>query len=105
MEARNRNNAGLVRVLIARVPAEGIESFREYESGVLPLLAAHGGSLQRRLRSADARTEVHLVWFPSDEAFLAYRSDPRRATFQPLLTASNASLELLELEDVFPAVS
>lgn len=44
-------------VLVARLPAEGVTSFRRYESAVLPLLAKHDGSLERRLRS-DVRRGV-----------------------------------------------
>jgi len=67
---------------------------------VLPLLAAHGGRLARRLRSADRLVEVHLVEFRSPEAFAAYRDDPSRAAQARLLEASGAATELLELYDV-----
>ena len=67
------------------------------EAQVLPLLADHGGVLQRRLRSEDGGTEVHLVWFPSSAEFEAYRNDPRRTTLAPLMVASGAGLELLAM--------
>ncbi len=49
-------------------PAEQLEAFAAYDARVLPLLAEHGGTLERRLQSADAQVELHLVSFPSDEA-------------------------------------
>jgi hypothetical protein len=55
----------MVYVLVIRLPADGVESFQRYESAVLPLLSDHRGQLDRRLRSADEQTEVHLVSFPS----------------------------------------
>ncbi|MEP7125015.1 MAG: hypothetical protein ABJE95_29060 [Byssovorax sp.] len=96
-------SAGRVYVLVARLSAEGVELFNRYEDAALPRLAAHGGALQRRLRSADARTEVHLVWFPDEASFEAYRADPERAAAQPWLVESGAACELLQLEDVVPS--
>ena len=86
--------------MLARVPIEGLEPFAAYEAHVLSLLAAHGGTLERRLRSADAQTELHLVSFPSGEAFVAYRDDARRREHRHLLETSGAGIELLELYDV-----
>ena len=89
-------------MLIARLPAEGVAAFEEYERRVLPLLSAHGGRLVRRLRSTDRLAEVHLVEFPSPEGFTAYRDDRRRSAHAELLRASGAELELLELYDAAP---
>lgn len=88
--------------VVARVPAEGLEAFAAYEARVLPLLAEHGGTLERRLQSADAQVELHLVSFPSDDAFAAYRDDERRREQRHLLEGSGAVIELLELYDVEP---
>lgn len=49
---------GVRYVLIADVPADGVDAFREYENAVLPLLGEHGSRLERRLRSADGHREV-----------------------------------------------
>ena len=87
-------------VLVARVPAAGVERFRRYEAAVLPLLADHGAVLERRLRSASGEVEVHVIAFPSHDALAAYRADPRRARHAPDLEASGATTELLELADV-----
>ncbi len=87
-------------VMTAHLPARGIEAFRRYEDAVLPLLAEHGGRLERRLRSPDGRTEVHIVEFPSPESFESYRDDGRRQELLPVLDQSGASIELLELYDV-----
>ncbi|HEY1932877.1 MAG TPA: hypothetical protein VGG99_12760 [Acetobacteraceae bacterium] len=93
-------DAGLTLLLIARIPPNGVAAFQEYEARVLPILAAHGGVLQRRLRSADQQIEVHVVWFPSAAQFDAYRNDPRRTEHAALLERSGASSELLRLDDV-----
>jgi hypothetical protein len=90
----------LTYVIVARIPAEGIEMFQRYESAVLPILPEHGAVLERRLRSADGGTEVHVTRFPSAAAFTAYRDDPRRLAQQELLRASGAEVELHELDDI-----
>jgi hypothetical protein len=90
----------VVYVLVIHLPVDGVESFQRYEAAVLPLLSDHHGRLDRRLRSADERTEVHLVSFPSPEHFESYRNDPRRAAQSHLLDDSHARIELYDLTDV-----
>lgn len=86
-------------VLVVHLPADGVESFQRYETAVLPLLSDHQGTLERRLRSPDERTEVHLVTFPSRDHFETYRDDPRRAGHSSLLGESRARIELYEMSD------
>ena len=86
--------------LIARIPAGGLADFLAYEDAVLPLLARHGGVLERRLRADDGLTEVHVVSFSSHAGFDAYRADPERAAQQHLLERSGAAMELIEVSDV-----
>ncbi len=92
-------------VLIARIPPGRLELFMEYERHVLPLLEEHEGMLELRVRTHDECVEVHVVSFPSSEAFAAYRSDPRRARHQRLLSESRANTELLGVFDVLTRVS
>ena len=87
-------------VLIARIPAEGIEDFRAYEDAVLPLLSEFKGRLERRLRNPDGTVEVHVVSFASDADFQNYRNDPRRVAHVRLLEKSSATLELLPMANV-----
>jgi hypothetical protein len=68
---------------------------------VLPLLAEHGGSLQRRLRSEDGTIELHILSFASQTQLDAYRRDPRRVAAAPVLEASGAATEVLALRDIF----
>jgi hypothetical protein len=90
-------------VLLARIPAAGVGAFQRYEAAVLPLLADHGGRLERRLRSAAGDVEVHVIAFASEDGLAAYRADPRRAAHARLLEASGAQIELLEMRDVATA--
>lgn len=96
------SQAGLTLTLIARIPAEGVQAFRAYEAAVLPLLADHGGVLQRRLAQADGMVEIHLVWFPSPDHFTSFRADPRRAASAPMLERSKATVELFVVSDIQP---
>jgi hypothetical protein len=87
-------------VLIARIPAEGVEDFRAYENAVLPLLAGFNGRLERRLRNPDGTIEMHIVSFASDADFQNYRNDPRRTAQARLLEKSSATLELIPMASV-----
>lgn len=87
-------------VLVAELGTAAAEPFDAYERQVLPLLGRHGGRLERRLRTADGRTEVHLLSFPSRTGFDAYRADPAREALRPLLAGLDLSQRVLEVHDV-----
>jgi len=87
-------------VLIAKIPAEGIEDFRAYEEAVLPLLPEFNGCLERRLRNPDGTMEMHIVSFASDADLQNYRNDPRRMAQAWRLERSSAKLELLPMTNV-----
>jgi hypothetical protein len=87
-------------VWVAHVEADGVALLERYEDGALPLLAEHGGVLERRLRSDDGRTEIHVVTFPSAASLTRYRSDPRRDALRDLLHRSGARVELHHVRDV-----
>jgi hypothetical protein len=95
-------NTGTTLCAIFRIPLAGLDAFQAYEAAVLPLLEEHGGSLQRRLRSAGGLTEIHLIWFPSPEHVAAYRADPRRSAHAHQFEASGAVAEVLTVADVEP---
>ncbi len=65
------------------------KTFVDYESKVLPLLDPHGGRLEKRLRISDQAEaekpfEVHLIQFPSEDAFQAFQEDPIRKQWTSL---------------------
>jgi hypothetical protein len=90
----------LIFTLIARVRPGGVADFQAYESEVIPVLATHGGRLERRLRTPTGLIEVHVVSFPSQAAFDGYREDARCTAARGLLERSAAEMELLPVEDV-----
>jgi uncharacterized protein (DUF1330 family) len=90
-------------VLIAEVDVAAIAAFDHYESAVLPLLAKHGGVLERRLRHVrddGGWLEVHVVSFPSREALDAYRGDPERSRAQELIAGAHFKTTLVDVNDV-----
>jgi hypothetical protein len=89
-----------VYVMTASIPEAGIAKFNEYESRVLPLLEEYGAQLERRLRSQDGQHEVHVIWFPSSQAFDQYRNDPRRGQYAQLLAESGAITTVMLMHDV-----
>ena len=91
--------------LIARVPPDRVAEFQAYEHAVLPLLAEHGGQLDRRVRSLDGTLEIHLLVFDSPQGLARFRSDPRRAAAQPLLQAAAPELELIDVVHVSDSAS
>ena len=90
----------VTRVLIARIPPEGIADFRAYEDAVLPLLPEFNGRLERRLRNRDGTVEMHIVSFASEADFQNYRNDPRRTAQASLLKKSSAMLERFSMTNV-----
>jgi hypothetical protein len=83
-----------------QVPPEGIAAFQAYEAAVLPLLTGHGGVLRERLRTADGRTEIHVIRFLSAAGLEAYRGDARRADHAELFKASGAEVVIWQVTDV-----
>lgn len=94
------NRPRLTFVMVADVSPEAVPSFRDYEGKVLPLLPRHGGRLERRLRSEDGLSEVHLVSFESRDGYESYLTDPERQGHRPLIEGRGVEQRLLEVTDV-----
>ncbi len=89
--------------LIARVSNHGVADFRHTRTPSFPcspLLAEHGGHLDRRVRSRDGTLEVHLLLFESDKSLDRFRADPRRVAANPMPEAASADLELIQVLSV-----
>ena len=86
--------------MVADVPPGAEAAFQQYESLVLPLLARHGGRLERRLRTDDALTEVHVVAFASQDGYASYLADQERQAHRALLDGTGVVQRLLQVHDV-----
>jgi hypothetical protein len=74
--------------------------FTNYETKVLALLHKYGGRLEMRVRPIDARGETHLLYFPDNDAFERYRSDPVRLAVLSEWDRSGARSVVTEVERV-----
>ncbi len=90
----------LTLVVVADVAPDAVETFRRYEARVLPLLTRYGGRLERRLRTADGLTEVHVVSFAERTGHDGYVADPERAVASALLAGAAVSSRVLEAADM-----
>ena len=68
----------MLRLVTIDLSRADLEVFERYEASVLALLPKHRGRLELRVRALDGQTETHLLYFPDEQAFDAYRSDPAR---------------------------
>jgi uncharacterized protein (DUF1330 family) len=88
-------------VSVIDVAAESVAVFRAYEARVLPLLEQHGGRLDRRLRTPEGTTEVHVLSFTSEAAYRSYLADPERADRRSTLHGIELTHRVVEsLSDV-----
>ena len=72
--------ARLTIVALLRLHPGKSDEFDDFETRAARIMARHGGRIERRvrLRRVDSATpdEVHVVTFPDERAFEAYRADP-----------------------------
>ncbi|QLQ39131.1 hypothetical protein [Micromonospora robiginosa] len=73
---------------------------RRYEDAVLALLDRHDGTLERRLRTGDGQTEVHVIRFASRAGLDAFLVDPDRAALRAELGEAAPTTRVLEVHDV-----
>lgn len=100
VEAEAVVTARLTLALVVDLEPEAVAPFDAYERRVLPLLARHAGRLDRRLRTADGGTEVHLISFADRAGYQAYLADPDRAAAGRLLDGVDLQRRLLEVSEV-----
>jgi uncharacterized protein (DUF1330 family) len=87
-------------VVTLRVRRTAWDEFRQYERAAARIMRKHGGALERAvvIRSGPKEelvTEIHLVRFPDDESFGAYRRDPELLALAPLRQASVVATDIL----------
>ena len=89
-------------VLLWAVPGRE-QQLVEYEDRVLPLLAEYDARVIQRVRSQDSGDgplEVHILEFPSEDAFDGYLADPVRASWSELRDGAVARADVLRVDDV-----
>ena len=76
-------------VAILTVRREAIDKFRAYEAHAAQVMKKHGGRFERTVvvvpeGSPELMKEIHVVTFPNEQAFAAYRKDERLTKFAHL---------------------
>jgi hypothetical protein len=79
----------VVRLTVRRSMAD---EFRSFERAAARIVIRHGGAVERQVTILDDPgggdfREVHIVTFPDDQAYAAYRSDPEVLALRPLREA------------------
>jgi hypothetical protein len=72
---------------------------QQYEDEVLGLLERHGGALERRMRTADAASEVQIIRFASRAGLESFMTDPDRLAARERLGAAAPVTRVLEVAD------
>lgn len=91
-------------IAILTVRRDAIDKFRAFEAHAAEVMKKHGGRLERTVvvaadGSPELVKEIHLVTFPDENAFAAYRKDERLTKFAHLRDQSVVHAELYVGED------
>ena len=91
-------------VVILTVRKDAREAFRAFERHAAAVMAVHGGRIERTVvvsptDTPDLVKEIHVVTFPDEGAFRAYRDDRRLAGQAHLREASVVHSDVLVGED------
>ncbi|MFY1574284.1 GNAT family N-acetyltransferase [Verrucosispora sp. WMMD703] len=87
-------------VALVELPDGAVEVGQRYEDTVLALLPRHGGRLERRLRTGDGRTEVHVIRFDTRAGYEAFLADPERTALRVTLGEAAPRTRVLEVHEV-----
>ena len=89
-----------VIVAIMTLHSGSMNLFRDHEMEAAVLMARYGGAIERTITEEPPDThsavrEVHIITFPSAEAFQSYRADPDLARLADLRIAAIAHTQLI----------
>ena len=96
----------MIHVLaIIHARKKGTGALRDYEAKVIPVLEEHGGKLlaafkPRGHENSEYPDEIHLIEFPSEDAFQSYRADPRVAALSEYRRAAIAETKVFISEEI-----
>ncbi|SCG64995.1 DUF1330 domain-containing protein [Micromonospora coxensis] len=92
--------SGLLLVALVEFSLDDPEASRRYEDAALALLGRHGGRVERRLRSTDGWTEVHVLRFDSRAGWEAFQADPQRRALRAALGDAAPTARVIEMREV-----
>lgn len=89
----------LVLVVTLEVRRTAETEFRRFETAAAEIMTSHGGRIERVIEldaeSAEILRELHIVEFPNESSFQAYRGDPRLVPLTALRHLSIISTAIL----------
>jgi uncharacterized protein (DUF1330 family) len=83
-----------------------IETLRQYEQAAVQVMAQHGGRFLHVFwplhpgENEATPDEIHLLTFPSEDAFAAFRADPELQPYHPLRDQAVRHATFLKLVNV-----
>lgn len=86
-------------VAVVEMAPGSAEAGRRYEDAVLALLDRHGGAVERRLRTGDSTTEVHVIRFRSRAGYESFLVDPDRLAHRADLGDAAPTTRVLEVQE------
>lgn len=90
-------------VVVAILTIAEREAFDAFEAQAARVMARHGAAIERAIRVEGApEREVHIVRFPDDAAWAAYRADDELRALADLRARGIAATELLVGADQSP---
>jgi uncharacterized protein (DUF1330 family) len=97
--SNNEAQEPLLVVAVLTIVPGAADRFREFETMAARILARYGGVIDRTVTvepsSSNEEREVHVLSFPSKEAFANYRLDAELASLAELRSSSIARTEIL----------
>jgi hypothetical protein len=94
------NDGELLLVAVVEMAPGNAAAGQEYEDAVLGLLSRHGGLVERRTRSLDSATEVHIIRFRSRAGYESFMVDPDRLGYRDKLGDAAPTTRVLEVYDL-----
>ena len=85
-------------VVVAILTIAELDAFEQFAAHAARVMARHGAAIERAIRVPPDR-EVHVVRFPDEAAWAAYRADPELAALAPLRARGITATELLVGDD------
>lgn len=98
--SENDSSGVLLLVAIVEMAPGSAATGQRYEDTVLGLLDRHGGSVERRMRSIDSATEVHIIRFRSRAGYESFMVDPDRLDYRDRIGDAAPTTRVLEVREL-----
>jgi hypothetical protein len=97
--SENHRSGELLLVAIVEMAPGNTAAGQRYDT-VLGLLDRHGASVERRMRSMDSATEVHIIRFRSRAGYESFMADPDRLGYRGRIGDAAPTTRVLEVREL-----